>query len=87
MAVLPSWQRPHRPADPGAGLGHGEDRHPSRPRPRPHARGDTLREVRAYRQTPIFRHPFFRKQCFSLKYSFVSPPQKVSEECLNSEYI
>ena len=29
-----------------------------------------------YRQTPIFRHPFFRKQCFSLKYSLVSPPQK-----------
>ncbi len=22
-----------------------------------------------YRQTPIFRHSFFRKQCFSLKYS------------------
>jgi hypothetical protein len=28
-----------------------------------------------YRQTPIFRHPFFRKLCFSLKYSLVSPPQ------------
>ncbi len=28
-----------------------------------------------YRQTPIFRHPFFRKQCFSLKYSLLSPPQ------------
>ncbi len=27
-----------------------------------------------YRQTPIFRHPFFRKQYFSLKYSLVSPP-------------
>jgi hypothetical protein len=26
-----------------------------------------------YRQTPIFRHPFFRKQCFSLKYVFVTP--------------
>jgi hypothetical protein len=23
---------------------------------------------------PIFRHPFFRKQCFSLKYVFVTPP-------------
>ncbi len=29
----------------------------------------------AYRQTPIFRHPFFRKQCFSLKYVLVTPPQ------------
>ncbi len=28
-----------------------------------------------YRQRPIFRRPFFRKQCFSLKYSLVSPPQ------------
>ncbi len=27
------------------------------------------------RETPIFRRPFFRKQCFSLKYSLVSPPQ------------
>jgi hypothetical protein len=26
-----------------------------------------------YRQTPIFRHPFFRKQCFSLKYALVAP--------------
>ena len=26
-----------------------------------------------YRQTPIFRHPFFRKQCFSLKYVLVTP--------------
>jgi hypothetical protein len=25
-----------------------------------------------YSQTLIFRHPFFRKQCFSLKYSLVS---------------
>ncbi len=32
-------------------------------------------ELSQYRQTPIFRHPFFRKQCFSLKYSLVSPPQ------------
>jgi hypothetical protein len=30
---------------------------------------------KAYRQTPIFRHPFFRKHCFSLKYSLVRPPQ------------
>ncbi len=33
-------------------------------------------DFRKYRQTPIFRHPLFRKQCFSLKYSLVSPPQK-----------
>ncbi len=26
-----------------------------------------------YRQTPIFWHPFYRKQCFSLKYSLVNP--------------
>ncbi len=26
-----------------------------------------------YRQTPIFRHPFFRKQCFSLKYVLGAP--------------
>jgi hypothetical protein len=30
---------------------------------------------KAYRKTPIFRHPFFRKQCFSLNHSLVSPPQ------------
>jgi hypothetical protein len=35
-----------------------------------------LRDITvSYRQTPIFRHPFLRKQCFSLKYSLVSPPQ------------
>ncbi len=28
-----------------------------------------------YRQTPIFRHPFLRKQCFSLKSVLVAPPQ------------
>jgi hypothetical protein len=32
-----------------------------------------------YRQTPIFRHPFFiKQQFFSLKYSLVSPPQNFS---------
>jgi hypothetical protein len=29
-----------------------------------------------YRQTPIFRHPFFRKQCFSLN-MFWEPPLKI----------
>jgi hypothetical protein len=29
--------------------------------------------AKSYRQTPIFRHPFFRKQCFSLKYVLVAP--------------
>jgi hypothetical protein len=28
-----------------------------------------------YCQTPIFQHPFFIKQWFSLKYSMVRPPQ------------
>ncbi len=40
-----------------------------------------------YRQTPIFLHPFFRKQCFSLKYVLVALPQKFLEVCLNSEYM
>ncbi len=31
------------------------------------------KEYTRYRQRPIFRHPFFRKQCFCLKYSLVSP--------------
>ncbi len=29
--------------------------------------------IKKYRQTPIFRHPFSRKQCFSLKYVLVAP--------------
>jgi hypothetical protein len=29
--------------------------------------------VDMYRQTPILRHPFFRKQCFSLKYVLGTP--------------
>ncbi len=39
------------------------------------------------RQTPIFRHPFFIKQCFSLEYSLVSHPSKFLEVYLNSEYM
>jgi hypothetical protein len=30
--------------------------------------------ISVYRQTPTFRHPFFRKQCFSLKYVLGTPP-------------
>ncbi len=37
--------------------------------------GSFKKQVCSYRRMPIFRHPFFRKQCFSLKYSLVSPPQ------------
>ncbi len=29
--------------------------------------------VAEYLQTQIFRHPFFRKQCFTLKYVLVAP--------------
>jgi hypothetical protein len=32
-----------------------------------------VRFLRSYRQTPILRHPFFRKQCYSLKYVLVAP--------------
>ncbi len=39
-----------------------------------------------YLQMPIFRHPFFRKQCFALKYVLVAPPSKFLEVCLNLEY-
>jgi hypothetical protein len=30
-------------------------------------------QEKLYRQTPIFLQPFFRKQCFSLKYVLVTP--------------
>jgi len=49
--------------------------------------GKTHRD-RYYRQTPIFRHPFFRKQCFSLKYVLVTPLKYFGGTvCLNSEYM
>jgi hypothetical protein len=39
-----------------------------------HLNPDDANQVRIlYRQTPIFRHLFFRKQCFSLKYVLVAP--------------
>jgi hypothetical protein len=40
-----------------------------------------------YRQTSIFRHSFFQKTVFSLKYSLESPLSKLLEVCLNSEYM
>jgi hypothetical protein len=30
-----------------------------------------------YRQTPIYRHPFFRKQCYSPKYVLETTPLKI----------
>jgi hypothetical protein len=39
-----------------------------------------------YRQTPIFRHPFYRQQCFSLKY-VLGTPSNFLEVCLNSKYM
>ncbi len=35
----------------------------------------------------VERHPFFRKQCFSLKYVLVAPPSIFLEVCLNSEHM
>jgi hypothetical protein len=49
--------------------------------------GPTYRYRTLNRQTPIFRHPFFRKQCFSLKHVLVAPPQNFLDVCLNSEYM
>ncbi len=40
-----------------------------------------------YHQTPIFQHPFFRKQFFFSKICFgYPPPSKFLEVCLNSGY-
>ncbi len=56
------------PENPSTDIGRTQQPQPS---PKPFKKGRSYK----YRQTPIFRHPFFRKQCFSLKYSLVSLPQ------------
>ncbi len=43
--------------------------------------------LKCYRQTPIFRHPFFQKTVFFSKIFFGKPPSKFLEVCLNSEYM
>jgi hypothetical protein len=44
--------------------------------------GDFFKII-VYRQTSIFRQPFFGKQCFSSKYVLVTPPEKFWGFALN----